>query len=227
MKTALAASVVFFLSLGLAAQSRNTVAAAAPHQPVSAPLQPAEPALRDILAELQRTTQSANLDLSKLRIERWKADESEKQQMQQVALSLQKNLTMAIPGLINDLQATPGSVTKAFKLYHDLNVVYEFLNSLSDAAGVYGRKEEYTPLASDTSALDNARQSLSSYIEQAATTLEVQAQKPPAVQQQPQAAPTPKKIVIDDSSPSAKKTTRKKKPSPASTPPASQSAPPQ
>lgn len=217
MKTALAVSIV--LSLGLSAAAQSGRAAAGSPPPQQTPSQTAATGLNAILAELQRTTLAANTDLSKLRIERWKADESEKQQMQQVAASLQKNITMAMPGMINEVQATPGSVSKAFKLYHDLNLVYEFLNSLAEAAGAYGKKEEYGPLANDASSLDNVRQSLSSYIEQTANTLETQARQP-APAQQAQATQAPKKIVIDEGNVTPKKT-RKKKPAATSTPPTS------
>jgi hypothetical protein len=219
MKTALAVSLLFSLSLGVA-QSKRQVAAGTPPPPVAqAPVQPPAPGLNSILAQLRRTTESATLDLGKLRIEKWKAGDPEKQQMQQVAASLQKNMSMAIPALMNEVQAAPGSVSKAFKLYHDINVVYEFLNSLSEAAGAYGKKEEYGPLANDASALDSARQNLSTYIEQAANTLEA-----PKPQPTPSARTTPsgpKKIVIDDDAPAPKKTTKKKKPAPTPTPPPS------
>lgn len=221
MKIVLAIGALFFLSLGLPAQPR-TVAGVPPSGPAR-PSAPPNPNLNAILADLQRTTQAANLDLSKLRIEKWKVDDSERQQMQQVAASLQKNITIAVPGLVNDLQAAPGSVSKAFKLYHNMNVVYEFLNSLTEAAGVYGKREEYEPLANDASALDRARQNLSNYIETAANNLEVQAQKPVPVQSAPATAQGPKKIVIDDGNGPAKKTRTKKKkpaasPSPSPTP---------
>jgi hypothetical protein len=224
MKIALAISVLFSLALALMAQPRSP-------QPVTqAPPPAAGPNLNAILADLQRTTQAANADLSKLRIEKWKVDEPQKQQMQQVAESLRKNITLAVPGLINEAQAAPGSVSKVFKLYHDLNVAYEYLNSLAEAAGAYGKKDEYTPLAGDASALDNARQNLSSYIEQAANTLETQLRQAMVAQQQQQqqarSAQPPKKIIIDNDNPAPnKKAPRKKKPAPAPTPTPSQSSP--
>lgn len=227
MKTALVISVLVALTLVSAPQSRSQQSF------MQAPPAAAGSSLNGILADLQRATQATNGDLSKLRIEKWKADESQKQQMQQVADSLRKNLTMAVPGLINEAQAAPTSVSKTFKLYHDLNVVYEYLNSLAEAAGTYGKKDEYTPLAGDASALDAARQNLSSYIEQTASTLETQLQQAVAAQQrqpqkQTQAAQTPKKIIVDNDSPQPKKTVRKKKPAAAPTPtPAQSSSPPQ
>lgn len=226
MKTALAVTILLSLVLVVAAQPRGPATTGAASQPATqAPPQPATPNLTSILADLQRTTQATNVDISRLRIEKWKTDESERQQMQQVSASLQKNITMAIPGLINEAQAAPGSVSKVFKLYDDLTLVYEFLNSLTEAAGTYGKKDEYTPLANDASALDKARQSLSGYIEQAANHLEIQAQKPPPVAQQAQSAPqTPKKIIIDDDNPAPKRKP-KKKPAPTPTPSQSSSPP--
>lgn len=216
MKTVLAVSVLFFLSLSLAAQSRKPAAGNAPQAATQGVTQATGPSLNAILGDLQRITQSANGDLSRLRIERWKADGPEKQEMQKVSDSLQKNITMAVPGLISDVQAAPGSVSKAFALYHNVTIVYEFLNSLAEAAGAYGKKDEYDALTNDVSALDKARQNLSNYIDQAARTLEIQAQKPAPVQQQVQPVQPSKKVVIDDDNPPPKK--KKKKPAATPTP---------
>lgn len=222
MKTALAVSLVLSLGLSMAAQSRKPTANSAPQAATQGVAQAAGPNLNAILGDLQRITQAANGDLSRLRIERWKADATEKQEMQKVSDSLQKNITMAVPGLISDVQAAPGSVSKAFALYHNMTIVYEYLNSLAEAAGAYGKKEEYDVLANDTSALDKARQNLSNYIDQAAKTLEDKANKPVPVQQQAQPVQPTKKVVTDDDNPPAKKKKKKSaataKPTPTPTP---------
>src|SRR6185312_12639181 len=141
----------------------------------------------------------------KLRIEKWKTDSQQKQQMQQVADSLQKNITNAVPGLISDVQTSRGGVLASFKLYHNLNVVYEFLSSMAEAAGAYGKKEEYQPLEGDATALDTVRQNLSTYIEQASGTL----------------VPGKKVVVIDENDTPPKKrpkSTKKKTSAPSSQP---------
>src|SRR5205807_6278851 len=130
--------------------------------------------LNAIVADIQKVALSTNGNLGKLRIDKWKTDSSQKQQMQSVAESLQRNISNAIPGLISDAQADPTSVAKAFKLYHNMNVVYEFLSSLAEATGAFGKKEEYEPLANDAATLDNVRQNLSAYVERTATTLDAQ-----------------------------------------------------
>jgi hypothetical protein len=178
--------------------------------------QPPNPAELDgIINQLRQATQSANVDLGRLQIAHWKGDSSQKQQMQQVADSLKKNLTYAVPDLIGEVQSSRGSLSSTFRLYHNVNVVYEFLNSLAEAAGAFGKREEYEPLAGDAASLDNARQGLSSYIEKTAARLEKPAPTP-----SPAATPTPKKIIVEDDTPKKKPaTTRKKKPSsPAAAP---------
>jgi len=185
--------------------------------------------LNTLLLQIQQAASSANADIGKLRIERWKTDSQQKQQMQQVADSLQKNITNAVPGLISDVQTSRGGVLASFKLYHNLNVVYEFLSSMAEAAGAFGKKEEYQPLESDATALDTVRQNLSTYIEQAAGRMEaanraasnaIQARQTPGT-----IVPGRKVVVIDENdTPPRKhpKTTKKK----TSTPPAQAPAAP-
>ena len=196
MKSVLAVTMLLLGVVSGAAQS--------PGNPPPQRIQAATPAanLNATLAQIQQAVQSTNADIGRLRIDKWKTDSDQKQQLRQVADSLQRNITNAMPGLISDVQASSGNVSTTFKLYHNLNVLYEFLSSLADAAGGLGKKEEYEPLANDASALDTARQGLSTYIEQTALKLE-SARTPPAVTPSPQAAAPapPKKIIIDDIDP--------------------------
>lgn len=205
MKTAMIA-MALLLSVCMRAQT-----SAAASQPPAAP-----PDINTVLTDLSRVAMVTNGDIGKLRIDKWKTETSQKQQMQQVADSLQRNITTAIPGLIAEVQSSQGSVSKTFKLYHNINVVYEFLNSLAESTGAFGKKEEYEPLATDANALDNVRQSLSSYIEQAANTMESRARQGSAGQSSQSTQKGPKKIVIDDTAPATKKkgSTKKKAPPP-------------
>ena len=157
--------------------------------------QPAQPTdLNQMVAQVERIAMATNGDIAKLRIDKWKTDSQQRQQLQKVADSLQRNITDAVPGLIADVQTTHGSVSSTFKLYHNLNVVYEFLSSLADAAGAVGKREEYEPLAQDAGDLDAIRSSLSSYIEQMATSYESRMNAARAAQQ----APPPVKVIVDD-----------------------------
>lgn len=205
----------------------QTVAVSQPSQPVPPPQPPspqlAAPKLDAVLSQIQKATLSMNSNLAKLRIEKWRTDPEQKAQLQKMANSLQRNITSAVPGLVSDVQSSRGSVSSAFKLYHNMNVVYEYLNSLTDAAGSLGKREEYEPLAEDAAALDSAREGLSNYIEEAAVTLET----PPAPS--PNAVSTAdavavgggRKIIVEEVSGPVPKSTKKKtsataaKPAPA------------
>jgi hypothetical protein len=182
---------------------------------------PAPPSLDSIGEEIQQVSQATNLDLGRLHIDRWKADSNQKTQYQQIADSLRKNLTYAVPDLLTDVRSSKGSVSSTFKLYHNLNVVYEYLNTLTDAAGSLGKGEEYDPLNKDAGDLDSARQHLSAYIEQAASNLETKAKAAAVPLPTVTPDPSPKKIIVDDAPTPKPVTTRKKKasvPQPASTP---------
>jgi hypothetical protein len=199
----------------------SLITMAQPQAPASKAAQPPSPSLDSIVSDIQQATQNTNLDLGRLHIDRWKTDANDKAQWQQMADSLRKNLTSAVPDLITDVRSTHGSVSSAFKLYHNLNVVYEYLDSLTSAAGSLGKPDEYQPLTKDAAALDDARKHLSSYIEQAASNLEDKLKTATAPPPAPTPAATPKRIVVDDTPTPKPGTQKKKKTSPSPTPQAS------
>jgi len=184
------------------------------------PLETTDPALDGVLERVRQAAQASNDDVVRLRIDRWKTDFDQKTEMQKIADSVRRNVTVAVPDLIRNVQSSHGSVSTTFKLYHNLNVLYEYVNVLTESAASFGKEEEYTPLSRDAAELDTVRQKLSSYIEQAANTLEVKAARPVATPT-PVVEP-PKKIVVDEA-PAKSATTKKKKtsaprPQPSSTP---------
>lgn len=212
MKSALAV-IIFICSAAAALVGQASKGVASP---VAAPASD----LDDILTRVQQASQATSTDLARLRIDKWKAESDQKEQLQKIADSLSRNLTKAVPGLIGEVQSSRGSVSTTFRLYHNINVVYEYLNSLTDAAGSMGRREEYDPLNRDASAVNSARQELSTYIEQAATNMESRLRPAPTPTPSAQSDATPRKIVVDDAHP--KTATPKKKrtssPSPQASP---------
>jgi hypothetical protein len=205
MKSALSA-MTFVLAAMLAGRAQST-----PEPVVTS-------GVDSVLSKIQQTAKSTDADLTQLRIDKWKTDPENKAQLQQISTSLHKNLTLAVPDLVREVQSGKGSVSATFKLYHNLNIVYEYLSSLADAATALGKKDESDSLNHDAAALDSARQDLSTYIEQAAVALEVKARPTPTPTPAPVA--TPKKIVIDDE-PKKSATPKKKRtstPTPQPTP---------
>ena len=116
--------------------------------------------LSGILTDLQQTAQSMQADLSKLRIDKWKTDGSTKRQTQGNADSLKRNLESALPDLIAQLNAAPEDVAASFKLYRNLDALYDVFGSVVESAGAFGSKDEFQSLSNDMSGLENARRSL-------------------------------------------------------------------
>src|SRR5437870_1634591 len=55
--------------------------------------------LQNTLAKIDQTAQSAAIDVARLRVEKWKTDSKNKQQLQSNADSLERNMTTALPTL--------------------------------------------------------------------------------------------------------------------------------
>ncbi|HEY6304943.1 MAG TPA: hypothetical protein VI488_00620 [Candidatus Angelobacter sp.] len=192
MRTARVALVIFCLSAGLVAQSARTQTASvhmpAGSKPATDSAAPAtdRPSLDATMFDLQRVTVATDSDIADLDVEKWKSgwrtawlkNGAHKQQAQQVAESLQRNLHDAMPGLISDVQTSRGSVSTTFKLYNDLSVVVESLDALVAQTRAYGKKGESGPLANDYAALSRIRQDVSSYIQVTAASQEPKTKAP-------------------------------------------------
>src|SRR5262249_29877926 len=63
--------------------------------------------LNGVLDQVKKTSQDLQADLSKTRIDRWKADTSTKRQAQTNVDSIQRNLQNALPEMITQLNNAP------------------------------------------------------------------------------------------------------------------------
>jgi hypothetical protein len=171
-----------------------------------------------LLSQLEETSQAAQLDLAKMRIERWKTDSGSKRQAQGNVDSIQRNLQSALPEIIAELKASPESLTSTFKLYRNLDALYDVFESVAESAGAFGSKDEFQSLENDVSAFEKERHSVAERMETLAGAKEVEVTRLRAALQNAQAntpVQPPKKIVVDDAP--AKKPV-KKKPVPKTTP---------
>ncbi len=220
MKKIPLAIVVFCLCLSLSAQSGSKRSHGGT-TPVATSLvtQPALPDVNAALVDLDRVSQATQSDVADVHIDKWKSGwrtaflkrNVPRQQAEKAVAALQANLTESLPGLIRDVQTSHGSVSSTFKLYDDLSVVCELLDSLVATTQSYGRKSEYRPLSNDFSALIRIRQDISNYVQQAAASVETKGGLPYAAASNPAATPgrLPKKIVVDDTIPEKKPAKKK------------------
>jgi hypothetical protein len=182
--------------------------------------------LNGLLAQLETTAKSAQADLAKLRIERWKTDSSTKKQMLGDVESVQRNLQNALPEMIGQLRNSPEDMPATFKLYRNLDALYDVLSGAVESTGAFGPKDDFQALSNDLSNFEGTRKQLADRVNNLATSKEQEIVRLRADLKTAQAAipvAPPKKTVVDDNEP-AKKPVIKKKPvakKPAtSTPPA-------
>lgn len=188
--------------------------------------------LNSLLSQLEQASQAAQLDLAKLRVEKWKTDSGTKRQAQGNVESIQRNLQTALPEIISELRTSPESLTSTFKLYRNLDALYDVFESVAESAGAFGSKDEFQSLENDVNAFEKERRSVAERMEALAGAKESEVTRLRAALQTAQAntpATPPKKTVIDDTAPVKKPAAKKKaapKPSPnATNPPASPGTP--
>jgi cytolysin (calcineurin-like family phosphatase) len=146
----------------------------------------ASPATSQDLTDLQQ--QGGRLR----RITFWRGDNVQKAKM---TAALRRNLQFAMPDLIHDAQASGGSISTTFKLYKDLSVVCEALDSLLPTGSREG-KTQLTALSNDISDMNRLREELSSYIQQTAASMESK-----NAQLVSSAGRSPKRVIVDDNIP--------------------------
>ncbi|HEX4488189.1 MAG TPA: hypothetical protein VH088_18065 [Terriglobales bacterium] len=200
-------------SIGIALLSLTASFALA--QDVQAPVSYASVSqVNTLLSQLEQASQTAQLDLAKLRIEKWKADGNTKKQTTSNSESVQRNLQTALPTIIGEVRNSPDSTTASFKLYRNLDALYDVFGSVVENTGAFGGKDEFQALENDLNTIENIRRSLGDRISSLAESKEAELNHLHAQVRTLQASippPQPKKIVIDDTAPAKKPAPKKKR----------------
>ncbi len=173
--------------------------------------------LNDILAQLQKTSQSIQADLKNSRVEKWKTDGGTKKQTMADIDSIQRNLQSSLPETIAQLNSSPEDLAASFKLYRNLDALYDVFGSVAEAAGAFGSKDEFQDLDNDLNGLKSARRAFGERMQKLASSKEDELARLRTQVKTLTAAPPPppKKIVVDDTEPPkppAKKKVTKPKP---------------
>ncbi len=206
---------LFLTCVAAVAQTPANVPAASARQAPAASSAPMSSVLSD-LDRLQSAASQMTLDLGHMRIDKWKVDGESKRQAQANADSVQRNLTSALPGLIDAVRSAPQDLTAEFKLYRNLNALYDVFGSLTEAAGAFGPRSDYEALTQQLETIDSVRRNLGDAIEQLTSSTQSELSQLRSqirtYQQAAAAAPPPKKVVVDDTEPPKKTVHKKKKP---------------
>jgi hypothetical protein len=166
-----------------------------------------------LLAQLEASSKNTQADLAKLRIERWKTDGSYKKQALAKVDSIQRNLQGALPEIISQLRGAPEDLSATFRLYRNLDALYEVVASVVEDAGAFGTKDDLQGLSNDLSGFEGSRKQLAQRIETLTAAKEAELVRLRADLKTAQAAipaAPPKKIVIDDNEPPKKPAVKKK-----------------
>jgi hypothetical protein len=190
--------------------------------------------LNAILGPLQQASESAQADLSRLRIEKWKVDSGSKKQTLANVDSIKRNLQSALPEIISQVQSSPEDLSATFKLYRNLDALYDVFGGVTESVGAFGSKDEFQALSNDLNAIERSRRSLGERLENLTASKEAELAQLRTQIKALQAAPPPppKKIVVDDNETPKKPVAKKKKPvpkppTPTTEPTPSQPTPPQ
>lgn len=179
--------------------------------------------LNGLLGQLESTSKDTQADLVKLRIERWKTDATSKKQALANVDSIQRNLQGALPEMISGLRAAPEDMPATFKLYRNLDALYDVLGNVVELTGAFGSKDEVQSLSNDLNSFEGTRKQIAERIETLSSSKEAEIVRLRADLKTAQAAipvTPPKKIVVDDSETPKKPVVKKKpaaKPSTSST----------
>lgn len=201
--------------------TQGSVASAAP--PQGAVSYASVSQLNGLLEQLDSASKSTQSDLTKLRIERWKTDGSTKKQTLGNVDSIQRNLQNALPEIIGQMRNSPEDLPTTFKLYRNLDALYDVLGSVVESVGAFGPKDDFQSLSNDLNTFETTRKQLADRMANLATSKEQEIVRLRTDLKTAQAAipaTPPKKIIVDDNEP-PKKTAAKKKPAakkPATTP---------
>jgi hypothetical protein len=167
-------------------------------------------ALRELLIQVQAISQKSDEDIARLHIDKWKADAVNKQQAQATATSIRRNLTNAVPDLLQRIEASPGSLNANFRLYRNLNALYDTFSALTETAGAFGPTDQYQTLSSDINQLDQIRRQVAEHVDTLAGANDAELARLRSRVANPVsgAKPTSNKVVVDDDQPKPKKKTK-------------------
>jgi len=131
------------------------------------------------------------------------------------------------------LRAAPEDLSATFKLYRNLDALYDVLGSVVEGAGAFGSKDDLQSLSNDLNAFEGTRKQMAERIETLSSAKEAEIVRLRTDLKTAQAAvpvTPPKKVIVDDTEPPKKPPVKKKpaaKPTtPATKPPAGQTQTP-
>jgi hypothetical protein len=156
-----------------------------------------------LVSQITQASNDTQRDVTQLRIDKWKIDGDAKRRAESRAESISRNLTAALPGMLDALRVAPNSLAANFKLYRNLSALSDPMAALADDAS-NGPKEDRNALTLDLDKFERARLALGDRLERLSASADTDLAKfRTSAKTQPAAGA--KKIIIDDSEPAPRK----------------------
>jgi hypothetical protein len=143
---------------------------------------------------------------------------SDRNEFEQDNVSIQRNLQQAVPGLLSDVRSAPENLSNVFRLYRDVEAVYQVALRALEAASHFSSRQEVDNLSAAVENLRNQENQMADYIQRgaAAQLAELQRLRNDSTRAAQVPATSPKTVVIDNAAvpekPKPRRGTRKKPP---------------
>ena len=93
--------------------------------------------------QLEQASEATQADLSNYASKKWKTDSGYKKQTLGNVDSIKRNLQGALPEIVTQLRNSPEDLTASFKIYRNLDALYDVLGNVTESAGAFGSKDEF------------------------------------------------------------------------------------
>jgi hypothetical protein len=166
-----------------------------------------------LVDKLQAFSTQVSPEIEGLHIDKWKARSEAKGASQANADSIQRNLSSALPGLLAAARSAPDDVNATFKLYRNVNALYDVFGALTESTRAFGTQADFTAMSRQLQVLGSVRHDLGDALEQlsAATQRElVQSRTQIKALQLAAATPPPAPVVAKEPEPPKKAATKKR-----------------
>jgi hypothetical protein len=117
---------------------------------------------------LRPALQQVGNSVGQIRIDRWKLSQSWKTQLQSDADSIQQDLSHQLPGLFEQVQASPTALDAQLRLMQNVDALYNVLVRLTMAADLTEKKTDAALLDGALDRLESARKTATGQLIQAA-----------------------------------------------------------
>ncbi len=193
----------------------------APRALAQAPAAPPPAAPAFAVGSLRPALANVQAAVGSLSIGHWKASSEVRTNALQDVVSMQRDLTATLPGLLTQAEAAgasgPAALSPAFAVFRNLDALYDVLLRVTETAALTGPASDASSLEDARAGLEDGRAKLGAWLLQAIGAQDAQVARAAAPVPHPAAAPAaPTKIVVDDGPETPKP--RKKKPAPPQAP---------